>query len=290
MDIREFLNGLGDLFRNGQPDKVESYLLGGLEQARAEGDRASGVTILNELVGVYRNASRYPEAIEAAEDALAELRELGQAGSVAYGTTLLNAATAYRAAGQVPRALELFEETREIFEAQLPENDPRLAGLYNNISSIYDSEGDPEMARALLQKAVDILSATGKTRLEAATVSTNLALILLKLNRREEALTILQKNLDYFEGKATEEARRAPQYASALAGLADAYYLMGEYERAVGVYERALRHVETWYGENRDSGLVRLNLAAALTAVGRHDEALALRGKAMEILEKTGGA
>ena len=52
-------------------------------------------------------------------------------------TTLLNAATAYRFAGQSQKALELFQQCQAIYEEKLSPMDEHYAGLYNNMSAAY---------------------------------------------------------------------------------------------------------------------------------------------------------
>ena len=84
----------------------------------------------NEEVGYYRSISDYEKSIKIAKEMLELIEELGLAESEEHGTTLLNAATAYRAAGLCDRAILLYREAEQIFE-KLGVQDDRLAGLYN---------------------------------------------------------------------------------------------------------------------------------------------------------------
>ena len=52
----------------------------------------------NEQIGYYRSISNYEEALKISKEMLELVKELGLQESEAHGTTLLNAATAYRAA------------------------------------------------------------------------------------------------------------------------------------------------------------------------------------------------
>lgn len=287
MDIQVFLQGLNNVFAAGQADKVVDYLQRSLSEAEAEDDRHAVVTILNEMIGYFRNTSRYQDAIRTAERAMMEMRCLGYEHSIPFGTTLLNAATALRASGDNRRALELYQEAQDIYETQLLEPDRRLAGLYNNISSLHEAEGNYEKACELLQKALQILSHVEDARIVIATVHTNLALVLFALKRETEAMASLRAALDIFEQEDAGK-RRVPHYAAALAGLAGAYYKMEQYAEAVQVYERALSHLKDCFGENRDFAITRRNCALALDAVGQPEQADEYRKSADAILARIG--
>lgn len=292
MDIQTFFTGLSEIFAAGRTDQVSGYLRQSLSEAEAQGDRHAAVTILNEMVGYFRSISSYQDAIRAAEYAIKEMKSLGYEKSISFGTTLLNAATAFRASGDSQKALELYSETLAIYRDQLPEDDPRLAGLYNNISSLHEEAGEYAKACELLQKALGILSRSEATRIDAATVHTNLALVLFKLHREPEAMSELRTALDIFEreggaGRQTPSSK-APHYAAALAGLAQAYYMMRQYNMAAQVYESALSQIQGFFGENRDFAVTCRNYALALEALGQNEKAEEQRKKAGKILTRLG--
>ncbi len=59
MDIEAVIHGLDALFANRQSEQVEDYLSKYLEQALKVGDVGSAITIINELIGYYRDTSQY---------------------------------------------------------------------------------------------------------------------------------------------------------------------------------------------------------------------------------------
>lgn len=287
MDINEFLAGLGAIFAAGRKGEVDRYLRSGLARAEAEGDEQAAVTILNEMVGYYRITSRYPDSIRCAEQVMQIMRGMGYAGSVEYGTTLLNAATAYKASGDSRKAQELFYAALDIYQRELEAGDARLAALYNNLSAIHQDKGDHEKAAMYLEKAADILSAIKGAENDAATVLTNLALALFDLKREPEAMAHLQTALKLFESTAengTVDSRAAPHYAGALAALAGVQYRGGEYAKAAGTYESALERIKDCYGENRDYAVTCRNCAAAYKALGNAERAAELCCKAEAVL------
>lgn len=60
-DIQSFLNGLDSIYKSGHIKDVEPYLRSGLEGAMGAKDDGAVFTILNEMMGYYRGASRHEE-------------------------------------------------------------------------------------------------------------------------------------------------------------------------------------------------------------------------------------
>lgn len=280
MDINRFFDGLSAIFASGQNEQVSAYLRTSLAEAEAAGDDEAAVTVLNEMIGYFRITSNHTESTKAAERAISLMRRLGYENTIHYGTTLLNAATAHKAAGDRSKALELFNAALAIYLRELPAEDERLAALYNNLSAIHQDAGEYKKSAEYLEKAADILLKIKGAELDAATVFTNLALAVFALGREKEAMATLQKAVDLFKNTAKDgkiDVKIAPHYASTLAGLAGAYYKMKDYAQAAGLYEEALSRIKESYGENDDYILTCRNCAAAYEAAGNPAKALAYR-------------
>jgi tetratricopeptide (TPR) repeat protein len=290
VDIDAFFQGLSTVFASGDQDAVSEYLRRSLTGAEAENDNHAAVTILNEMTGYFRSVSNYAEALKASERAIALMQSLGYENTAAYGTTLLNSGTAYRAAGDNIRAMELFFQALALFGKHLPTDDHRLAGLFNNIGAIYEETGRYDEALDVLQQAVDILEKHPGMASDAAVVQSNLALILLRVQRDAEAMAALEKALTLFRRQGEGEAGRrlSPHYAAALAGMGEVHMRMKEYARAVGTYESALEHIKAAFGENRDYAVTCRNCALACEAVGEPEKADSLRKKADEVFAALG--
>ena len=113
--LEHFLQGLDGLYADRRAKEAEDYLKQGLKSAAKAGNDAAILVILNELMGYYRAAGRYEECLLCTEEAVSLAKKMGLEGSLNYGTTLLNAATAYRAAGKFEKALDYYEKTKEIY-------------------------------------------------------------------------------------------------------------------------------------------------------------------------------
>ena len=291
MDIDIFFKGLSDIFAAGEISEVSGYLRDALAAAEAEGDNNAAVTILNEMIGYFRSVSAYPEAIDASRRALSLMREMGYADSVPFGTTLLNAATAYRASGHRAQALDFFRQALAIFRGQLPDDDPRLAGLYNNLSAIHQENGDLEQARDALERAAAIMAGLGDLAIDLATVYTNLALVLEALRQPEASASALNRAMAIFEregASAREDGRKAPHFAAALAGFAAARYRMGQYAEAIQMYTEVMERIKECFGENRDYAVTCRNCAEVCEAAGYSEKARELRERADAIWRRLG--
>ena len=138
MDIHQTLATLDGLFAAKQLNDVEPFLLAQLAQAQQEGDKAARLALLNELVGYYRSISRSEDSLKMAALAMGLVAEMGLAGTPACATTLVNAATAYRAAGDLSHAAMLYEDALQIFEKN-GEQGYAFASLLNNMSQVYQA-------------------------------------------------------------------------------------------------------------------------------------------------------
>lgn len=287
MNIDNFFEDYGNIFAQGNQTNITAFLHESLVTANAAGDKHALVTILNEAAGYYRNASRYDEAVAAGERALTLLREMGYEDSVAYGTTLLNVATAYRAAGESEIAMGMFISSLATLGALLPEDDYRLAGLYNNISAIHQEQENWQSAFEMLLTAATIMESNSDMVEDTAIVLTNLSFVLFRLGRAEEGTASLKKAETMFHDAANtgrKNGRLAPHYAAALAGIGEEYFRMKEFEKAARTYELAIEHISKAFGKNTDYAVTCHNCADAWEAAGHVDKSQTLRNQAETVL------
>ena len=154
---------------------AERHLAYWLAEAEADGDDRGRLTILNEQIGLFRKTEQEAKATAAAEEALALAESLGYAGTVTMGTTLINAATAYRAFGQTEKALPCYERARALYESLLPANDERLGGLYNNMALTVTALGRYDEACALYEKALAVMAGVEHGEADRAITYCNMA-------------------------------------------------------------------------------------------------------------------
>lgn len=283
MNIESFYETLDSYFEERQIDKVEPYLNSSLEQAKSEEDYGAYISICNEMIGFYRSISAYEKAYIAAEDVLLLMEELNMENTEHFATTLLNAATAYRAAGDYATALRYYKQALQIYDGILSPQDYRYAGLYNNMSILFEKMNENEEAIAYANKALSIIEMIPDSESEIATTMTNLALLYFKAEQPEKAKELLEKALSLFEqsGENTDA-----HYSGALAGVAEAWYHMQNYDKALEYYDKALAEVKLHFGENMSYAILCDNCAAVCGKLGDTNKQADYQKRAYEVRER----
>lgn len=271
MEIQKVLEGLDRLFEKRQSGQVEEYLSGYLEQALQEKDAGSAITIINELIGFYRDTSQYDKARKYCQSLPAFLERVGLKDTIHYATSCLNIANAYRAAGEYALSLSFYEQVKKLYERLLEPEDFRNASLRNNLSLLYQEMGEYDKACEALEQALTIVSRYPEACIELAVTYSNLADSYLLAGRTEQAQQALDKALAIFEDGRTGDYH----YSAAVAVAGDLCYAQGQYEQAAKQYEQAMLSLRSHVGMTHAYFRIVDKLGAAWKAAGREH---ALRG------------
>lgn len=265
MNVDKFYETLDSYFAGQKIDKVDPFLVSSLEQAKEEQDYGAYICICNEMIGFYRSVSAFEKAYTVAEDVLLLMEELQMEHTEHFATTLLNTATAYRAAGDYATALRFYKQALQIYDGILQPQDYRYAGLYNNMSILLEKMNENKEAIAYADKALSIIETLEGGEMETATTLTNLALLYFKVSQEGKAKELLERALSLFEqsGENTDA-----HYSGALAGVAEAWYRMQDYGKALEYYEKALHEVKVHFGENMSYAILCENCAAVCEKLG----------------------
>ena len=235
MNVQHILDGLEALFARQDIQAVEPYLTKQLEQAYSEQDYSACITIMNEMIGFFRDTSQYQKSLDYSEQVLMLMQQMGYEGTLPYATTSLNVANALRAAGLHKESLAFYESIFPIYQENLESNDERFASLYNNLSLLYQEMGDFESAAACLYQALNIVSA-GEDIIKVAITHSNLGATLLQLGKTERAVSHLEQSLTIFNGFEEKDFH----YNAAVAAMGQAYVSLGQLEEARECYLEAL--------------------------------------------------
>lgn len=173
--VGRVLDKLDAYFERKDFDAAERHLQYWLAEAEAVGDRQGMLTVLNEQIGFYRKMQNESETMKACDCALQTAEDLDLAGTVSMATTLINAATAYKAFGRAAEALPLYEEAKKIYEARLEPSDGRRGGLYNNMALALADLGRYREAEASYEKALAVMVQVPGGELEMAVSRCNMA-------------------------------------------------------------------------------------------------------------------
>ena len=282
-DVNEFLNRLDAVFAShSAATKAEPLLLDAMTDAENAGDFAGLLTVLNETMGFYRSQGRHQDNQWIIQRAIELALRLGLEGTEAWTTTLINAATSQRAAGNMEQAEDLYEQALASARTTLAPTDRRLAALHNNYSMLLSETDRSAKARAELEEALHILESSSPDPthdVDIASTCTNLALLTLQNGSGggqvlSEARTLADRALAIYRDA---HAEHSAHFASALAGAAQVSFAAGDAVAAVRDYERALAIIAECYGEHTEYYAVTAqNLAearAALAAQGTPDSA-----------------
>lgn len=284
MNIQEVIDGLDALFANRQIDKVEDYLSSHLEQALGEGDVGSAITIINELIGFYRDTSQYDKAETYCGRLLPFLERAGLKDTIHYGTSCLNIANAYRACGRLEDSLAHYQMVSAVYEKTLEPEDFRYASLNNNLSLLYQEMGQFDKACDALLAALAIVKKYPEAKVELGVTYSNLAATYVKTGELEKAEEAVKNAEDVFADGLTEDYH----YTAVLSGAGDVYFALADrekgkkdvrtdkaqkyYEKAISCYEKAMLLLRSHVGLTHAYFRIISNLQTVWEAFGQPEQ------------------
>lgn len=248
MELSGFFKKQSELYNTGRIAEIPAFFDEWLDKTDAEGDKGARVTILNEMMGFYREKSLHDKAVSCGEEAARLMQEMNMAGTIPYAMTLLNAATVYRAAGKYQESAERYAEVFAIFHEQLSPGDFKFAEANNNVALLYQELGRFDKAVEALERALAICRDTPHKEFETAVTLANLGNCEIEEGELGAAIVDLTEAVEIF----TDEEASDTHHAAAITGLADVDARLGRIERAKDGYLRAMKMVEEYIGRNDD--------------------------------------
>ena len=243
--VSRIIGKLDTYLNRNDYDAAERHLRYWLSEADVCHDMRGKLTVLNEQIGLYRKTGKEPECLRAVSDALLLADSMDMEKSVTYGTTLINAATGYKAFGKAAEALPLYRKARTVYESMLDAGDGRLGGLYNNMALALTELREFREAEELYHQAMEIMEKQENGELEIAITCLNLADLIAAESGPEagEIEKLLMKAEEYLN---TESLPRDGHYAFVCEKCAPVFgyygYFLTEQElnrRAREIYDRA---------------------------------------------------
>ena len=263
MNINQILEHLDFLFSKQDLQAVEPFLTEQLEHAYENQDYSTCITVMNELIGFFRDTSQYQKSLDYSEQVLMLMQQLGYEGTLPYATTTLNVANALRAAGFHKESLAFYEKIFPIYQEHLDSNDERVAALYNNLSLLHQEMGDFESAVACLKQALLIVT-NNQDELKIAITHSNLGASLLQLNQIEQAMEHLNKSLAIFNQYEEKDFH----YNAAVAALGQAFIAQGNLPSARECFLEALLEQLKYCGKSEAFYRILENLHVVEEAMG----------------------
>lgn len=219
--IRKTIEKFDRLIAMDAAKEAGEHLEQSLEEFERAGDWPSQVTILNEMMGFYRNQGNREQGLWSVKQGLRLVKERGLGGTVSGGTTYLNAATTMKAFGQAKEAFPYYEEAMRSYGNSLDPGDYRFGGLFHNMALAYEDAGEFFKAEAYYRKAMEIMERLKpESILEIAVTWVSLAVLYEKWGREEKIAPCLERAI---EGFHSEEVLRDGYYAFNCRKCADTF-------------------------------------------------------------------
>lgn len=169
------LEKLDEYFAKNDYQGAKRHLLYWLEEAKAVCDCKGELLATNELMGLCRKLGEGEQAVGYAQSAIKLIEKMGIENNVGAATTYLNCATVFKAFGRAETAIPLFERAQEIYEKNLPSDDERLGGLYNNMALAFVDLGEFCKANELYNSALAVMQKNEGAEPEQAITYLNMA-------------------------------------------------------------------------------------------------------------------
>lgn len=197
----EFFMVLDHLYLEGDQQKIESFLKEELEKLEAAGEERAldAASVLNEIGGYYRGVSRYAESCDCCGKAIAILEEKGMDDTIQVATMKLNYAGTLRLMGQLGKSYTLFNESKELLEKLGETGSYEYISLLNNLSLTCQDMGDGDRAIELAEASLEAVSKLPNLEDEVPTALNNLAAMLLRQKKYDEAEVRVRQALAEFK-------------------------------------------------------------------------------------------
>ncbi|RSX54928.1 tetratricopeptide repeat protein [Bifidobacterium dolichotidis] len=266
-DTHQFMTTLDALFaEHASPERIDDFLQEAMVTAENAGDNAGLLAVLNETMGFYRSQERHDENQWIVQRSLELAIRMGLTGTPTWVTTLINAATAMRAAQHYDQAEDLYDQALAAAQNICDPNDRTLAALHNNRSMLFMETDRPEQARDELEQALRIMqqqSPDTQRDLDIASSLTNLAQVWQAIAHKQaatssphvsemevlqslhQALTTAQQALDAFHACNQDNDGHA---AAALITYGNVLVELGRIDEALPSLRRAIDVLALNYG------------------------------------------
>ena len=246
MNIDEVLKELDSLPGGDETYKTYDFLKEKIEEAQLEGDHSSELTLINEMIGYCRYTGRHEDSAFYGDYAVRLCEEQGLTDTLPYATSLLNIATADRAAGRLKESMKGYKKVEALYDKLVKKGDYLYAALYNNMSLLYQEMDDHRGSARYLEAALNTIDGLDSKRVPQAVTRTNLAQAYLRLRNYGRAEDLLKEAETIFEELGGDEFH----YPGCLNALGQLYYEKKDYAKSREYYRRALDLLKQHVGED----------------------------------------
>ncbi len=203
ISVSNFIKELDSHFAKEDLQGAGSCLLEWRERAIFAEDKSGELTVLNEMIGYYRQTREEKEGIGAINDAFGLIDELGISEKTSAGTVYLNGATTMKSFGKSAEAMEFYKKAYENYCVNLDKNHLLFAGLYNNMALALQDLKKYDDAEKYFLSALEITEKDPKGQLETAVSLVNLAHLYYEINCEDGRINqLMDKAADILDNPA----------------------------------------------------------------------------------------
>ncbi len=237
----EFIKELDSYFAREDVSGAANYLIKCRKECEESGDDLSLLTVLNELVGFYRQTGQRKKALECIDKCF-EIIKIAPLDDKTAGTLYLNCATTMKRFEMSEDAMQYYDKAKRLLTAALPEDDPLIAGLYNNTALALKDLGRFKEAEESYLEAIKITEKDEKNALENAISLVNLAQLYYDVDFSDERVSpLLDKAIKIL---SSDKYVTYDKYAFTCRNTATAYGYFGRFADEKLLNERA----DKYYG------------------------------------------
>ncbi|MGK5532359.1 tetratricopeptide repeat protein [Streptomyces sp. URMC 129] len=260
-----------------------------ITHTRPDQDTDTTLSVVSRAVLFLLSQGHLPQGTAYAHRALATATRLHGESHPSALTSRNNLASAYRAAGDLGRAVPLFERTLSDRERLLGEDHPSTLTSRNNLAEAYRATGDPGRAVPLYEQTLSAsVRVLGEDHPSTLISRNNLARAYHALGDPGRAVSQYEQTLSASVRVLGEDH---PSTLTSRNNLARAYQDLGDPGRAVPLFERTLSDRERVLGEDHPSTLLSCNnLAEAYRATGDPGRAIPLYERALRGCDRVLGS
>lgn len=220
---------------------------------------------------LLRDRGQVEAAVQLLQDNIAERIAISGPHHREAGVYYNDLGVMLSAAGRLEDAIPAFRSALEVWRVSALDMGPDALNTLNNLAAMEVLSGRPEAAEPLFRQAVEVRRRLYGPSAATAALLNNHGKTLLQLSRAPEAVELLEESVAMARAHV---GTGSLHYASAMAGLSEAYLALGDAQRASGISETGLEEVSGQLGPRHPaSAVIAVSLGRVRAAQGRTAEA-----------------
>jgi tetratricopeptide (TPR) repeat protein len=241
-----YLNKLGRLLNEGDPQRAEALFEQALAAARESGNLSRQAENLAEIAGLKRKSGTYQDAIRLLEQSLALYQAVNK-DEWKVSDIFYQIGVVYRDIEDIPQAAHYFEEAaRNISGKESPFHYLDHMVYLNSLGSLYGGQNDKEKALQYQAKALEVARNSGKPGLIEIALH-YLGMAYIEFQEHDRAVQLYEEALA--EARASGDPHGENLFLSELGKV---YKSKQQYPEALDYYQQVLslaRERENWDDE-----------------------------------------